>query len=507
MQPTRTRPPFPPGTALLAALFVAACSASAPGGSGAPDAGDLARLPDAGRAGPDAVLTPHPPDGPRRGPVALAFDVADPDHDVGPFALERQDGDAWRPATVLSEEHDGAHVLVVWDSFTDAPFDGRVALRLDAKDPEGDVSAPLAVEVRNEPDADRLVVVGHNLVDDGSGGAVPRGHAVTVAVWNGLAPGTVGQPRRVDVGQGPLVLRAAPHGRAVAVLEDTDHTVSLLLTPLDAIAAEVTRSAPLQLPYGSPSDLRWSGDGRFLYVLGSSDGPQPASLWRFAPSEDLSQVGPPQALATLPGPPMAFDVDRVGGRFVVFCGSGGTGKEKLLLLGPDGRELARLEDDFAPPNALVVSPSGDTALMTASLFGDELRRFTLGAASLTQEGATVAAVASPQDVVFHPASTAQAGAALVSQLDHNRVSGLQLDATHLVPGAPVAGFPLAGEVDIIERGSQAGTVLVTGVSGTSNRSLVQRALLAADGRVTAGGTALELGDGTDRIPQGIAIQR
>ncbi len=486
-------------------LGLAACLAAL--GCGAPQSGSP---PDGGQPLADAVLTPELPDAPRRGPIALSFDVVDRDRDLHGLLLSFQDGAAWKPATLLFEAHTPSSATYVWDSFADAPVDGSIDLRLVAKDGSREVSLPFSVEVRNDPSDDRLVLVGHNLADDGQGGATETGHSLSAFVWSGLAPGgVVGAPRQVDVGVGPTVMRAAPHGRATAVLEETDQTVSLVTTPLDALVDGVSRSLTVSLPYGTPMDLRWSADGRFLYVLGSAsdDGQGPPALWRYFPSEDLAVMGEPTSLAPLPGPPMALAVDGAGHRLLVFCGSGGvTGQQdKLLLLGDDGHEIARLEGDFDPPGDLEISPAGDTALMT-SAFGTGVLRFSLGADSIAQPGALIA-VPNAQDIVFQPASTAAKAAALVSQLDDNTVTPLALTPEATTPGPALSGFPLSAEMDVIERGDEAGTVLVPGVSASTGHSLVQSAQLSLDGTATGGPTALDFGGGTENIPAAIAIQR
>jgi hypothetical protein len=198
---------------------------------------------------------------------------------------------------------------------------------------------------------------------------------------------------------------------------------------------------------------------------------------------------------------MKLDVDRANDRLLVFCGSGGTGLDKLLLLGDDGHEIARLEDDLAPPNGLAISPAGDLALVAMGLFGDDLRLLKLGATTLTQVGAPLTSIRSPQDVIFHPTSAAGDASALISNLDRNRVTPIHLSSQGIVSGAVVTNMPLAAELDVIERGPQLGTVLVVGTSS------VYRTLLGRDGTAVTGGTALEFGQGTTNIAQGIAIQR
>ncbi len=504
MRPTRFRP-----TLLFAAWLVATGCGPATK-SPTPDGGAAA---DAGRSGPDAVITPHVPGEPRRGPVALSFDVVDPDHDLHGFSLSFEDGSTWKPATLLFEEHTDQSASYVWDSFADAPVDGTVPMKLAAEDGAGPVALPFSIEVVNDPTDDRLVLVGHAMAAAPGGGATETGHTVSAFVWSGLGDGGAvnggSDVATVQVGQGPTVMRASPNGRATAVLEDTDGTFSLLSTPLDPIPANVTRLGPVSLPYGSPMDLRWSADGRFLYVIGSAsdDGKNPATLWRYFPSEDLSVAGEAKALAHLTGPPMALAVDGAAHRLLVFCGSGGSGSEKLLLFDAGGQKLSELDLDgsFGPPGDLEISPAGDLALMT-SVMGSGVMAFSLDGGTLAQAGSMID-VANAQDVVFDPGSTTQSGSALVSQLDNDTVTPLSFTAGVAAVGTPVDGFPLSAEMDAIQRGGQAGTVLLPGVSPTSDDAFVLSTRLALDGSATPAQTALDLGPGVDEIPEGIAIQR
>lgn len=483
------RPSRLAATLLLLAVACGSPPESPPDGGPPADAG-------AADAGAGVSIEASPPGGPRRGPVLLRLRVIDPEGSVTGVRLELGAGGL---ATVLSEERSAGEVKLVWSSFADAPVDGTVALRAVAVHPGGEAEARFSVEVRNRPDADRLVLTAHRLEPLDGGGASPDGTGLSAFRFGGQGDGGVlGPPARIDVGAGPSVLRAAPHGRAVAVLEETAGTVSLVETPLDAAAASVRRGAIVTLPHGAPADVRWSRDGRYLFIAGGLTASQPPTLWRVEPAEDLSTVAAPEPLAVLPGPPSVMDVDRSSGRLLVACGSGGVGLSKVLLLSEEGLELARLEADLAPLTGLAFSPDGALAISAANLFGPDVRRYRVGPASVAQEGVTETTVQTPFDVVFHP--LASPPVALVSGLDKNVVTPLVLGAS-LEVKAPVAGVPLASELDVIERGPQAGTVFVSSVTK------VVRVALGADGSATHAGAVIDFGTGVRNVTHGMAVQR
>jgi hypothetical protein len=501
--------------ALALAVATGACGtpplAEVAADAGTADAGptpDAGHPPDAGLGadagpmpGPAPSLAPVLPNGPRRGPIALGFTASG--GDVTDFRLDRIEGGAAVPASAYTVSFELRAATVVWSSFEDAPYDGRVELVFVASFGDRRVEAPFSVDVRNDPAADRLVVVSHPLADRAGGGATPTNTEASVFRWNGLEPGVVGERRTVVVGAGPARVRAAPHGRATAVVGDSDGTITILATPLDAAAERATATAELSLPHGWPADLRWSRDGRHLYVAGglASAPPLPPTLWRFTPTEDLSDFGAPQALAVLPGPPSALDVDG-DGRVIVACGSGGAGQAKVALFGPDGAEGGVVFGDFGPADALAFTPRGTDALFISSGFaGPQLARFSAGPAGLALVGPLVTTLPSPGDVLFHPASDPLRPVALVSQWEKNSVTPVTLTATGLALEATQRNVPLAGDMDLIERGPQAGTVLVSAVSR------LVRIEFQASGQAIVRGPAIDFGTGTRNITQGVAIQR
>lgn len=485
-----------PAAAALVALLAMSCGAPP---ADAPDAGRP--RPDASAAGPDVVVTPTVPDGPRRGPVTLGFSVAG--GDVSAWRLDRVAGGVPVPATTRTIASDARSATVVWDSFADAPVDGAIELAWVVRSGDDDVTAPFTLELRNAPDTDRLVIVGHALREREGGGATPTNAEASVLVWSGVAPGLVGEPRTIVVGAGPTLLGAAPHGRATVALGEADGTLNIVATPLDALAEGVRAVASLSLPHGWPADVRWSRDGRHLLVAGglTNSPPQPPVLWRYTPDEALTDFGQPVALANLPGPPSALDVD-ADGRILVACGSGGEGESKVVLYDANGGELGIVFGDFGPADTVAFAPHGGTALFISSGFsGNQLARFTAGDTGLTLLGGLATTLKTPGDLLFHPDSAPDRMAVLVSQWDDSAVTPVTLTADAVVLGARLGGVPVAGDLDLIERGAQRGTVLVSALMK------VVRVDLEATGRATVRGAVIDFGAGARNITHGLAIQR
>jgi hypothetical protein len=104
-------------------------------------------------------------------------------------------------------------------------------------------------------------------------------------------------------------------------------------------------------------------------------------------------------------------------------------------------------------------------------------------------------------VVFHPASTQGKHVALVSNLDKNAVTPLVVTAGAMTEGPALTGLPLAAEMDLIERGSQTGLVLVSAL----NQLIAVK--LSEDGAATKLGLACDFGSGTVNFSGAVAIQR
>jgi len=475
--------------AALLALALASCHAG-------PSASDSAAGGADGKADGVSSLRFAAPSTARRGPVELAFAVGAAPVDPAALRLELRTADGWTAASTLGAIRDTDEGLAVtWDSFADVEADGRVSLRLSSSR----AALAFAVSLRNAPDADRLVATGHPLVATPSGGR-ERGRAVSLVRWDGRSGGVVGERRRVDVGAGPRVVRASPDGRFLAVLARNDGTVSLLRTPLDASPGSVTVEPPVRLPGGAPMDLQFTSDGRRLLVPTGGDDENAPALWAIdVPAGD----GPfewMEQLAVLPGPPMRLAVDAAG-RSLVFCGSGGQGLDKLLLLDAEGQERARLEADMAVPNALAFSPDGARAVVTSTFYGDEVRLLDTDGDRLEPVGAPLTTLASPYGVLFHPSAP---GVGLVSQVDKNRATPFTL-VPGLRTGVPLTGLGLAGELDVVRRGPQEGVVFATGVAGSEGVLHVLR--LSDSGRLAVERPAIVLGTGAEEIPTGLAVQR
>jgi hypothetical protein len=154
--------------------------------------------------------------------------------------------------------------------------------------------------------------------------------------------------------------------------------------------------------------------------------------------------------------------------------------------------------DFA--NALAIHPAGGLALWTGSFSGELVRRFRFDATSLVEER-VLTSVATPADIVFHPASPKDAGAAVIANFDSNTLTPLVLTETGETVGTPVGRVPLASELDIIERGSLAGSIFSTAVTD------VYRLQLQVNGTLQNKGAIHSFADATEQIVYGISVQR
>ncbi|MFM2153588.1 MAG: Lactonase, 7-bladed beta-propeller [Pseudomonadota bacterium] len=475
------------------ALALSAACASASSTLDVPEAGGPGAKADRGGLG----LTFTAPLSPRRGPVELTFAVTGGAIDASSLRLELETTEGWAAATTFGRVHatdDG--LSVTWDSFQDVDVDVDASLRL-ASD-RG--ALPFAVALRNAPETDRIVAVSHPLVEANAGGAAGRGHDVALLSWGGAQARITGTSRRMSVGGGPRRVRASPDGRFLAVLNGSDGTVSLLRTPLGGPAAAASTELAARLPGVAPVDLVWSPDGRRLLVAAMGDMVDSASLWSVDVPADDGPFQWMEQVATLPGPPLRLDADRAG-RTLVFCGSGGRGLDKLVLLDAAGNELSRVEADMSTPNTLVFAPDGRRAVMTSTFYGDEVRLIdTTG--SLAFVGAPLTSLVSPFGFIVHPSGS---GAGLLSQLDKNRATSLTISSQGLRAGTTVAGLSLAGDLAMVERGRSAGTVLATGVSGSDGVLHVVR--LGGSGTASVPQEAVRLGTGAENIPDGVAVQR
>ncbi len=438
--------------------------------------------------------------GPRRGPVSLRFKL--PTHGVDPEAVrvELQAGESWQAIAEAGRVICGDEIALVWDSFADVDADGPVTLRVS----EGGVAtAPFTMALRNDPEVDRLILVGNGSINEG-GAAVQKGVHLTAFAWGADGAG-IG--RKITVGLGPEALSASPDGRAIAVRNATG--ISLVATPLDADVEGVETIQELALPHGTPQDVRWSRDGRFVYILGTVDGELPSTLWRYELSEGLGAVGAAVSLASFETENgMKMAVDPTNGRLLVGLYDLEQRRPYLILLDTDGNEISREMPgaNLSGLLALEIAPGGGYAIGLTRIFGDETHVFRLDGDSIELVQLVTAddGIRAPNGVYFHPSSTRDRAVAVVANFSRNRVTSLVIDDAGVKVGVPAAGFPLSAAMDGIVRGSQAGHVLVPVVLATTT---VAQMDLSESGEIELLGTAYDLGSGAENLPDGIAVQR
>lgn len=444
-------------------------------------------------AGPSTTLTVSGQ--PRRGPIAV-----DVTSTVATWELQLRTSDGGtRPATLLrGEPRDGGFSALTWQSFDDAPFDGRVQLEVASG---GAVLATATVNVRNDPATQRLVLVGHpNLQLDG-GGVTNLHDEISVGRWDGT---TLQGTRRLTVGRGPDRFRAAPHGRACLVVEDRDGTFSVVETPLDPSPSSVrVLHRQVRLPDGSVIDARFSPDGRAIYVVGSAvQGSSDYRLWRFTPSEDLLTLGVASEVALIPGPALRFDTERDTGRLVFPVGPGLQNRpDRVMVLDPfDGLRTHVTPLTVGSASGFAVSPRGSLLLVTDEVFTPGASAILLGSQTSTLIRRDTA-IPAPADVVFHPDATAMRAVALISQPFSNRVTPVVVTPTTLTVGTAVTGVPLAAASDLIERGPDTGVVLIESVTD------LFRVTLNPTGTAANRTLVIDFGARPEDQVRGVAIQR
>lgn len=444
-------------------------------------------------AGPSTILTVSGQ--PRRGPIAV-----DVTSSVAMWELQLRASDGGtRPATLLrGAPRDGGFSALTWQSFDDAPFDGRLQLEVASG---GTVLASATVNVRNDPATQRIVLVGHpNLQLDG-GGITGLHNEISVGRWDGT---TLQGTRRLTVGRGPNRLRAAPHGRACLVIEDRDGTFSVVETPLDPSPSSVRVLHPeVRLPDGFVIDARFSPDGRSIYVVGSAvQGSSDYRLWRFTPSEDLQTLGVASEIALIPGPSLRFDTERDTGRLVFPVGPGLQNRpDRVMVLDPfDGLSTHVTPLTVGSASGFGVSPKGGMLLVTDEAFTPGASAILLGSqtSTLIRRDTMIPA---PADVIFHPDGTTMRAVALISQPFSNRVTPVVVTPTTLTMGTAITGVPLAAASDVIERGPDTGVVLIESVTD------LFRVTLNPNGTAANRSLVIDFGARPEDQVRGVAIQR
>ncbi|MBI5493475.1 MAG: hypothetical protein HY904_00525 [Deltaproteobacteria bacterium] len=351
------------------------------------------------------------------------------------------------------------------------------------------------------PDRERVVMLSHTFTD------VPAtpGTWVRTLGWKvGQLPEDTGV--RVDVGARIMRLAFVPSGTYALALGDDGDLVSLRVDGV-ANVVEVDR---VTLPSAGFEDLVVAADGRRVWAVGSN----------VAETAGLSTVdlGCDGALTVLEG---AFFNIRLAESLVLLPGGtqaillGGQAAfdpvdnddTRLLALVPGGgfTSVAAFDlwSDFLDVGRIGLSPAGDLLVVpNSSPFsseGGQVRIFTV-------TGDSIASAQVPQDVpsarevLFSPDGLT----VLISRDENNRVAVFRRDGNQLTPTTEVTGIGLASQMAMVTRGLDSGRVVVPSVDPSGGPNL-------AVFRVTGPGAALyegqlELGSGSDQIPEAVAVQ-
>ncbi len=458
---------------------------------------DGGHVADAGTPGGLAWVTLT---GPRRGPIELRFSLP-PAVDGGAafssYAL-MLDKSGFVNATVLPAEVALGSITFVWDSFADLSEDRLVSLKLVASRGVSSQTVNFTLDVRNGLDPVRLMAVAQPLVPLPGGSTGTTGTGVSLVRWSPTDAGVAA--RRFETVGSVQIVRAAPHGRSVAVMGNTE--MLLIKTPLDADLARAALS-PVTALGGSPTDLQWSRDGRIVYLLSGMGGGRGPVLEAFRVKEDQSGFEAPVTVTSFDRPPLRFDIDKTTGRFIIVVGLGMTASTgKLLLLERDGGSVGTpLDRDWGVNNALTVSPRGDLAVLTSNYgnSGDQVFIVNIGPSGFGSVDVQTSIV-TPFDVVFDPRSTATARTFVVSNQDGDGITSVTAGSTTTIR-PKTGGIPLAFDLDMIERGPRVGTGFVVALQK------IYQFNLSSTGLVQTAKAAYDFGGGTVNEPYAVAVQR
>jgi hypothetical protein len=431
---------------------------------------------------------------PRRGPIAVRVSSM-----VDTWELRVRSDGGTKAATLLrGSARDGGVGDLTWQSFADVDGDGPVQLEVVSG---GTVLGLATADVRNDPATRRLVTIGHPLLELDGGGVTGLHTEVSVGQWTGTSLNGL---RRLTVGQGPRMHRAAPHGRATVVVEERAGSLSVLETPLDANPAMVrVLHANVRPPRGSVMDAHFSHDGRHLYVVGSAPpGSSDYTLWRFTPSEDLATLGAAEQVTECPGPVLRFGIEAETGRIALPLGPGLQNRPvRLQVVDPYDAARSHVSPvNFGTASGFGVAPRGGLVLVSDETGSPGLTLISLGAmsANLVMQSNVI----DPADVVFHPDADGSRAVALVSQPFRNRATPVVVTASGVTPGTAVTGLPLGSTSDIVERGPDKGTVFITGVT-----ELFRVRLDATNGTAMMQGMVTDFGSAATDQAEGVAVQR
>ncbi|MBI5536357.1 MAG: hypothetical protein HY898_26790 [Deltaproteobacteria bacterium] len=406
--------------------------------------------------------------------------------------------DGGKDATISDSQGPDA-ADVTWPDSADAMLDAK----WDAKDGSKDGPAPLDAgpcnpDPQTGSDGPRTVLVTHPFATE-SNQCGRRVRLLRLDVDGQLTD----TGASLDVGDCPERVRFAPDGRLALVINNNSHdpqagTQSVVALRNDAAGKVVMAAELKQLAGANPVDIAFSPDGKKAYVADYNiEGQGGVHVLDVTPGCTASYVKKipvttPKATQVLPGDSFAVVL---GGKspidtVVIDLAKGSVVKEydlfsdfvdsQTLSLSPDGKVLI-------VPNSSPFSSLADTVSTVAI--------DSSGAAPVPSLQATLSGVTEPTGVAFSPDGLR----VVVSNFSGDKVSWLKLAAqgTLSVEGS-IASVPLAGFLTMLQRGPNAGLVLVTSV--TSVRML----RLTDTGMEDKG--ALSIGAGAEAITGDIAIE-
>jgi hypothetical protein len=430
-----------------------------------------------------------------RGPIPLRLEVHTPSAVELSFTYDSGAGESTPTLFAAASDQptpapvgDVIQATLVWDSYSDIPADASVTLRVfyDAGGGEVALGEPITLEVRNDPDGDRVVLAAHpsGMMDGGGSSNINNQLSVLRIDPSGLGSDT---RANLTVGTGPDMVAIAASASLAVTRNGGEGTLSLI----DVVdGSPMVRAAPLSLAPDWIYAFALAPDARSLFVLAGSSG--------------LTSLIDFELIDGVPVERRSTDFDSVAqclgvsarGDYIAVSRNDPDGDRILELVSrSDMAVVGSLP--YASTLCASVRYSHDDRFVatTGGIMGGDVVLFDVSTPSAPRV-ADQELVGAPFEALFHP----QGGAMLVSDLESDRVVPYTISPEGLLTaGAEVSGgLPLAAEMDMLLRGTRAGLCAVAALSSVV---LVQ---LDADGSATLRRT-IDTGSSYEDTVQGVAI--
>lgn len=385
------------------------------------------------------------------------------------------------------------------DSGFDSGFDLGGDLGVEADAGPVEPPPPGCHDAPEDPDYDRVVLVGQPFGQPGVNGTEIRSLTLTQA---GVLED---DGARLDVGAQPQRIEFTPSGRYALVLVDGGGLVSVSVDG----AGQLLVVDEIGLPAGGGADLRLSPDGAVVWVA-SSHNTVDGGIFGIDLACDgtLSVRGPHYGLRVV----QALSISPKGDRALLLGGQAvfapiDEDDVRLLALGEDGAWVEQaafdIYTDFVTAEGIAWSPDGARALVpNSSPFSDEGGQIAVlhVGADTVLETQRIEGLPDANFARFAP----DGQTVLVSQVEPGRIN-LLIEGEDGFEVTDQVRAGLANQLAIVETGALAGTVLAASVSPADGSQIVHFEITAPG--IFMQQPTLSLGRGSQNIPRSIAVPR